>query len=141
LNEPGEQFWLRTVPTNLMRQGDFSQLLTGSRPIVIRDPLSGNPFPNNAIPSNRFNSVAIKVLGKYLPAPNRLGPNDQLNKYSFIHPFPYDYVLRRDTTQRIDHHFTNNNRLVGRLVQNLDSYVTAGSFPVLSRPRQRWNFT
>jgi hypothetical protein len=139
LNEPGEQFWLRTVPTSLMRQGDFSQLLTGSRPIVIRDPLSGNPFPNNVIPQNRFNSVATKVLDKYLPAPNRLGPNDQSNNYSFIHPYPYDYILRRDTTQRIDHHFTSNNRLMGRLVENLDNYVTAGSFPGLSRPLQRWN--
>ena len=140
LNEPGEQFWLRTVPTNLMRQGDFSQLLTGNRPVTIRDPLSGNPFPNNVIPRDRFNAVAVKVLDKYLPAPNRLGPNDQSNNYSFIHPYPYDYILRRDTTQRIDHHFTDRNRLMGRLIENLDNYVTAGSFPGLSRPRQRWNF-
>jgi hypothetical protein len=139
LNEPGEQFWLRTVPTDQMRQGDFSQLLSQSRPLVIRDPLSGNPFPGNIIPRDRFNPVATRVLDKYLPAPNRLGPNELSNNYSFIHPFPYDYVLRRDTTQRIDHHFSSSNRLMGRLIENLDNYVTAGSFPQLERPRQRWN--
>jgi hypothetical protein len=48
-------------------------------------------------------------------------------------------VLRRDTTQRIDHHFSSSNRLMGRLIENLDNYVTAGSFPQLERPRQRWN--
>src|SRR5262249_21311496 len=34
-----------TVPTALMRQGDFSGLAT-----VIKDPLNGSPFPGNRIP-------------------------------------------------------------------------------------------
>jgi hypothetical protein len=139
LNEPGEQFWLRTVPTDRMRQGDFSELLTLSRPVVLRDPLSGNPFPNNVIPRDRFNGVANKILDKYLPGPNRSGPGALSNNYSFIHPFPYDYVLRRDTTQRIDHQLTTNNRIMGRIIENLDNYASAGSFPLLGRPRQRWN--
>jgi hypothetical protein len=139
LNEPGEQFWLRDVPTAQMRQGDFSQLLARSSPIVVRDPLTGNPFPGNIIPANRFNSVANNILSKYLPAPNRLGPNDLSNNYSFIHPFPYDYVLRRDTTQRLDHQITSKNRIMGRIIENLDNYASAGSFPLLGRPRQRWN--
>jgi hypothetical protein len=139
LNEPGEQFWLRTVPSAQMRTGDFSQLLGGARPLIVRDPLSGDPFPNNTIPRARFNNVAVKVMDRFLPGPNRLGPNDLSNNYSFIHPYPYDYVLRRDTTQRIDHHISSANRIMGRLIENLDNYVTAGSFPGLSRPRQRWN--
>ncbi len=139
LNEPGQQFYLRDVPTNQMRQGDFSQLLTLSRPVVVRDPLTGDPFPGNVIPRSRFSSVSTKVLDTYLDAPNRGGPNDLSNNYSFIHPWPYDYVLRRDTTQRLDHQLTANNRVMGRIIENLDNYVSPGSFPKLTRPKQRWN--
>ena len=37
-----------------MRGGDFSQLLTQSTPVVIKDPLNGQPFPNNMIPSEPY---------------------------------------------------------------------------------------
>src|SRR5262245_54793229 len=48
-----------TVPTLLMRQGDFSELLDPSnrffgRRVEIKDPLTGQPFPNNRIPANRL---------------------------------------------------------------------------------------
>jgi len=139
LKEPSEQFYLRDVPTSRMRQGDFSQLLSLSRPVVIRDPLSGQPFPNNVIPESRLNALSMKVVTKYLPAPNRLGPNDLSNNYAFIFPFPYDYALRRDTTQRIDHHITSRNRLMGRFIQNLDNYVIPRYYETFSWTRQRWN--
>src|SRR5688572_30497453 len=43
------------VPTPAERGGDFSQTLDGSgRPVVIRDPLTGLPFPGNVIPAGRF---------------------------------------------------------------------------------------
>jgi hypothetical protein len=139
LKEPSEQFYLRDVPTNQMRTGDFSQLLTQSRPIAIRDPLTGNPFPGNVIPANRLNPLSLKVNERYLPAPNRGGPNDLASNYAFIFPFPYDYALRRDLTQRVDHHFSAKNRLMGRLIENLDNYVTPSNYEVFSRTRQRWN--
>ena len=39
-----------------MRRGDFSELLNPSNPffgraVVIRDPLTGQPFPGNVIPA------------------------------------------------------------------------------------------
>src|SRR5262245_20408564 len=40
---------LRTLPTRAMRQGNFSALTT-----VIRDPLTGQPFPGNIIPASRI---------------------------------------------------------------------------------------
>jgi len=41
------------LPTALMRQGNFSQLLAQSSPIVVRNPFaSGTPFPGNLIPSS-----------------------------------------------------------------------------------------
>jgi hypothetical protein len=140
LKVPGEQFYLRDVPTQQMRSGDFSQLLSTSRPTTIRDPMTGNPFPGNIIPSTRLTPLSLRVNEKYLPPPNRGTPADLSNNYSFVFPFPYDYALRRDLTQRIDHNFNNKNRLMARFIENLDNYVTPGSFDTLSRTRQRWNF-
>jgi hypothetical protein len=67
------------VPTAAERQGDFSALLhLATNPVTIYDPntgvLSGNlvsrtPFPNNIIPTNRLDPVALAYL-KYFPQPN-----------------------------------------------------------------------
>jgi hypothetical protein len=48
------------------RRGDFS-----GTPIVINDPLTGRPFPNNMIPSSRFSPAALKLLSlSPLPDPD-----------------------------------------------------------------------
>ncbi len=56
-----------SVPTALMRQGNFSEVST-----AIRDPRTGQPFPGNIIPSNRLSPVALKLL-QYYPAPTGPG--------------------------------------------------------------------
>jgi hypothetical protein len=61
------------VPTNAMRQGDFSAL---SAPLM--DPFTNQPYPGNKIPSGSackssldcINPVATALLNNYLPAPN-----------------------------------------------------------------------
>jgi hypothetical protein len=61
------------VPTNAMREGDFSALST-----PLMDPFTGHPYPGNKIPSGAqcavsqdcINPVAISLLNNYLPAPN-----------------------------------------------------------------------
>jgi hypothetical protein len=53
-----------SVPTALMRQGDFSEIAT-----AIKDPLTGQPFPGNIIPASRLSPVAQQLLD-YYPAPN-----------------------------------------------------------------------
>jgi carboxypeptidase family protein len=64
-----------TLPTDLERKGDFSQSLDqDGRLIVVRDPLTGQPFPGNIIPANRINSLGQKMLA-FLPAPNLLDRN------------------------------------------------------------------
>ena len=61
-----------TVPTALERQGDFSQTLdSAGRLIVIRDPLTGQPFPGNRIPANRINESGRAILN-LMPLPNTL---------------------------------------------------------------------
>jgi hypothetical protein len=136
LKVPSKQFYLRTVPTDLMRQGNFSQLLPGR---TIKDPLTGALFPGNIIPSSRLNSVALKVNEKYLPAPNRGGPNDTANNYGFTFPFPTDYSLRKDFTQRVDFNLTSKNRLMLRAIENWDLYVLPTNFPAFSWTRVRYN--
>ena len=68
-----------TVPTDLMRQGNFSELLAGagpaanptglSSPIAILDPGTGAPFAGNIIPAGRMNSAGLAYL-KAFPEPN-----------------------------------------------------------------------
>jgi hypothetical protein len=68
------------VPDARLRAGDFSQALNTNGSVqVIYDPLTGNPdgsgrtpFPNNQIPANRLNPVALQLLGFY-PNPNVAG--------------------------------------------------------------------
>ena len=67
---PAPQF--STVPTEAMRRGDFSNYRdTKGNLITIYDPATGrlengafvrSPFPNNQIPAERFNPVAVNLL-------------------------------------------------------------------------------
>jgi hypothetical protein len=59
------------VPTAAERNGDFSNAST------IKDPLTGQPFPGNIIPSSRVSPIAQAYLNLAIPLPNapQLGPN------------------------------------------------------------------
>ena len=60
------------MPTLLERGGDFSQSVDASgRPLQIVDPLTGQPFAGNVIPSSRISPQAAALLG-YYPRPNLL---------------------------------------------------------------------
>ena len=55
------------VPTAAMRNGDFSALLPGR---VIRDPLTGQPFPGNIVPQERISAQGRALLDAFpLPIP------------------------------------------------------------------------
>ena len=138
LKVPSKQFYLQSVPTDRMRTGDFSQLLNGAKPVIIKDPLTGIPFPNNVIPSNRISDLSLKVNDKYLPAPNR-GGDSLSNNFGFTFPFPTDYSLRKDFTQRIDYQINSKNRLMGRVVENWGLYVLPRNFPEFTWTRVRTN--
>jgi outer membrane receptor protein involved in Fe transport len=64
-----EQGVLRTgrVMTQAERNGVFSG--------AIRDPLTGQPFPNNTIPADRIDPVAARVMA-LVPLPNTTGGNN-----------------------------------------------------------------
>ena len=93
-----------------MRNGDFSEI---SR--VIYDPLTGQPFPGNIIPRNRFDPASANVIAQLYPEPNTAGTiaanGQNLNNY-LINP-----TLTRNDDQgdiKIDHVLTNSNRMFFR---------------------------
>jgi outer membrane receptor protein involved in Fe transport len=55
----------RIVPSAAQRAGDFS----GGPPV--RDPVTGQPFPGNVIPSARLDGSAAQLLHEYVPLPNQ----------------------------------------------------------------------
>src|SRR4029450_9842013 len=54
------------VPTAAMRDGDFSRAN-----FIIRDPLTGQPFPGNVIPRNRIDPAARRITDFCYPLPNQ----------------------------------------------------------------------
>ena len=78
---------LARVPTELERQGDFSQTRDQAGKVIqLRDPLASGAcdakdqtgcFPGNVIPASRFHPAAAKIA-QYYPLPNRTG---QVNNY------------------------------------------------------------
>jgi hypothetical protein len=136
---PGSSFYLRDVPTNRMRQGDFSELLAAARPVTLRDPTTGNPFPGNVIPASRQNPTALRVVDKYLPAPNLGAAGALANNFGFEFPRPTDLFRVDSYNSRIDHQISPNNTIFGRVLYDTPLYVLAGNFPGLGWTRVRKN--
>jgi hypothetical protein len=95
-----------TVPTMLMRQGDFSEFGT-----TIYDPFTASgstnarqPFAGNVIPSGRINPVAAAYAALF-PEPNRPGTEDNYFTNQ-LRPYDYNAVLAR-----FDHNFSSENKL------------------------------
>jgi len=111
--------FMGTFPTAQMKTGDFSQLIDPvflkqsnySNPIVITDPLTGQPFSNNVIPANRISPIASKIAAVY-PDPNfdngtGFINNDLQGSRSLNKEYNFDV--------RVDHYFSPTQHLYGRL--------------------------
>jgi hypothetical protein len=59
---------IMTVPTLLMRQGNFSEVRD-----VVYDPVTHVPFPGNIIPANRINPISSVIANSIYPEPNLPG--------------------------------------------------------------------
>jgi len=116
---------ISTVPTLRNRAGDFSDLrnAAGQR-IPIYDPLTRQPFPDNVIPQDRLDAVALAALAHY-PLPNREGTAANANNYVGNSPAS----LNRDIiAARADHELGPNDRLTVRYYLNDSATGNAGSF-------------
>ncbi len=99
-----------TLPTSLMRGGDFSELLTRlpseGDPRPIYDPLT-NPrtqFPNNVIPSARLSGIA-QLMQQKVSLPNQSGT---LNNW--VGQPEITFVDKDQVMGKIDHHINENHR-------------------------------
>jgi hypothetical protein len=100
-----------TVPTKLMRQGNFTEL---SYPIY--DPATAvacgtavcrTAFSGNMIPMTRMYAPALAFM-QYFPEPNLPGvENNFITDQNLIRPY-------RSYLVRIDHNINNNNRVFGK---------------------------
>ncbi|MCU1328607.1 MAG: TonB-dependent receptor, plug, partial [Bryobacterales bacterium] len=109
------------VPTLAEAQGDYS-----GASYIVRDPVTGNPFPGNVIPANRLDPVGSK-LALFYPAPNVPGAasgKGNFNANTSSRTSPNDYVAR------VDHTFNENNRLYGRFLAEPSTSTTSALFPV-----------
>jgi hypothetical protein len=130
------------VPSAAMRNGDFSELLSPSNPfygrqVIIRDPLTGQPFPGNIIPTNRLSPNGIGLLNAYpLPTPGfQRGPSN----WTGTSPNPRD--TRKDTL-RLDWVPNSSNAVSirGSLFHWTSVDAFRGTFPLArtdwSRPNE-----
>jgi len=91
-----------TVATNAQRDGNFGST-------VITDPLTGLPFANNTIPTERFNPNSVALLAYILP------PNEGTNQFRRITPVAGDF---RQSIFRFDHNFNQNVSLMARYIRD-----------------------
>lgn len=94
---------LSIVPTADERNGVFSTSLS------IRDPQTGQPFPGNRIPRDRFDPVAARLIELW-PASNFSGSGTRQN-YISAPPWNTD---RDQTDIRVDHNLSGSDRIFGR---------------------------
>ena len=93
------------VPTAAMRNGDFSGIRT-----ALRNPATGEPFPNNQIPTSLFSQSAVEIANEWLPLPNPVGTDNPLT-LRFEQPMDDD---DHQYLTRVDHTFTDKHRMYGR---------------------------
>ena len=116
-----------TVPTLLQRQGIFSEAVAGRVP-AIYDPAttvgsSRTPFPGNAIPVNRMDSVALALLQRY-PSPTSAGTANNFRRTA-------NEVDDQDQWDlRIDHKLTSDrDQIFARLTRFRDGFTPVTPLP------------
>lgn len=129
---------ISTVPTALQGQGNFSRTIASNGQLItIYDPSmltvlpdgsrQRSPFPDNIIPTNRFDTVAAKTIG-FFPAPNL--PGDAVtgqNNYIFT----AKSITNSDKYDlRTDANFTDNTRMFVRYSRQQDQRIVPGQMPL-----------
>jgi len=116
-----------TVPTQAMKNGDFSGLVDAQgRPIIIYDPATGrdvngvwtrDAFLGNRIPADRISPTA-KAIMQYYPDPNytTAGAAPWQNNLDFPEHFNKDVFW--SWVGKVDHNFSSNDRVFFRWGEN-----------------------
>ncbi len=139
-----------TVPTEAMKNGDFSALLAAGSQYTIYNPFSTTEasgghytraaFPENKIPSSLFDPVAKKVLDTYFPKPLQAGNADGSQNY--LRPDLMERAKYYTHTWRADHVISDKQRVFARTSiyrrdstynNYFDNLATGSQFQFLSR--------
>jgi trimeric autotransporter adhesin len=101
------------VPTAAELSGNFNGVTRNNAAgqpvqVAIKDPLTGQNFPNNQIPASRLNPVGVK-LASYLPPADSQVDNGSPN-FGMTDLLPNK---ANQFTTKIDHHFNNAVALTG----------------------------
>ncbi|RPI17595.1 MAG: hypothetical protein EHM61_29205, partial [Acidobacteria bacterium] len=108
----------RTMPTELEREGDFSQSLdVNGKLISVRDHLTGKPFPNNVIPANRIDQNG-QILLKVFPLPNFSDRDISLGSYNYLFRDEVRSPYRNETL-KLDYHPNSKNIISFSLTHHL----------------------
>jgi hypothetical protein len=121
-NQPQQNSFL--VPTTAERRGDFSGLTRNGNPVIIRDPLTGQPFPGNIIPASRFSAVGQKLIN-YLPPPTNDVDNGSTN-FSMTDLLPNSAY---QFTTKGDHHFNDKIALSAFVLRQVTHEANANYNP------------
>ena len=87
------------VLTDAQRTGNFGST-------TIRDPLTGQPFPNNTIPQSRISPIALQLIDRFVPR-----ANSGANRYIAS---PETIDDRNSFGSRIDYQVSNRQSVLGR---------------------------
>ena len=107
-----------TVPTELERQGNFSQSRINNQPVLVRDPSSGLPctaantagcFPNQTIPADRLDPNGVAIL-KLFPLPNFLDTSISGGNYNYVFQEITEHPKRQNML-KIDYAPTTSDRI------------------------------
>lgn len=125
-----------TVPTDAMRQGDFTNFLDAKgKQIPIYDPTTGQQFDCNGqlnvICSNRIDPLSASLL-KYLPEPDTAGNNFGLvsNKLPAISSVPFQTDAYGLT---VNHHLSDSQNLAFSWWRNHYYVVQESTAPIVPK--------
>lgn len=137
-SDTGPSTRLNRVPTELERQGDFSQTLSAlGGPLSIYDPLttvvSGTkatrqPFPGARIPAARLDPIGSVVLGLY-PLPDLPGA-PQISGNNWTKTIT-ETTEEKQFSVRLDHNFGTRHRLFARV-----SFLVRDQIPIRAFPTE-----
>ncbi len=116
-----------TVPTEAMKNGDFSGLVDAQgRLIRIYDPATGrdvngvwtrDPFPGNIIPQDRI-TPAARALMQYYPSPDTTTPGVAPWQQNLAHAEHFNRDVFWNWVGKVDHNFSSRDRVFFRWGEN-----------------------
>jgi hypothetical protein len=116
---------ISTVPTQLQRQGTFTEAIAGRVP-AIYDPATGtsrSQFPGNVVPLDRMDPVARALLERY-PLPTSPGTANNYRRVG------NETVDQDQFSVRVDHRFAGNrDQVFARVTMFREQFLPVTPFP------------